>query len=55
MGVAESKFGHRVLEVAPGSPSSEGELVPYLDIIVAVNGEPVVSGRGTQHCCSTPL
>jgi C-terminal processing protease CtpA/Prc len=29
--------GHRVLETAAGSPGSEANLVPYLDVIVSVN------------------
>lgn len=31
------RFGHRVLEVTPGSPSAEALLIPYLDVIVAIN------------------
>lgn len=36
------RFGHRVLEITPGSPSAEAMLVPYLDVIVAINDTPLV-------------
>lgn len=32
-------WGHRVLEVTPGSPAAEAGLVPYLDVVVSVDGE----------------
>jgi hypothetical protein len=43
---AKIKFGHRVLEVTPGSPSAEALLVPYVDVIVAINDVPLVRLTG---------
>lgn len=39
---AKIRFGHRVLEITPESPSAEALLVPYLDVIVAINDVPLV-------------
>lgn len=39
---ATTGTGHRVLDVAPGSPGSEAHLVNYLDVIFAVNENQLV-------------
>ncbi len=48
MGAAESvRYGHRVVEVAPGSPAAEAGLVPFFDFVVAVNALPL---DGAYRC-----
>jgi hypothetical protein len=46
------RFGHRVLETTEGSPSREARLVPFLDVIVAVDEVPLVRSHPLPPMCA---
>jgi len=38
MGGADTKFGYKVLKVQPNSPAEGAGLLPYIDVVVGING-----------------